>query len=178
MKKIKKLLGLFLYRVIAIHLPASHSKLGKLAGGTRRFCCKLILGDKCGKSVNIEHGALFSSRCEIGNLSGIGIDAKLNGKVIIGDYVMMGPNCTIYTQNHSFERTDIPMCMQGVSDEKPVIIEDDVWIGVNVTILPGVTIGKGSIIGAGAVVAKSIPEYSIVVGNPAKIIKNRKEISK
>ncbi len=65
----------------------------------------------------------------------------------------------------------------GGSDERTVIIEDDVWIGGNVTILPGVTIGKGSIIGACAVVAKSIPEYS-VVGNPAKIIKNRKEVTK
>ncbi len=178
MNRIKKYLGIFLYRAIAAHLPASHSKIGKFTGGARRFCCKLILGDKCGKAVNIEHGAIFSSRCEIGNYSGIGINAKLGGKVIIGDYVMMGPNCTIYTQNHSFERTDIPMCMQGVSDEKVVIIEDDVWIGGNATILPGVTIGKGSIIGACSVVAKSIPEYSIVVGNPARIIKNRKEGTK
>ena len=63
---------------------------------------------------------------------------------------------------------------QGWSVEKPVIIEDDVWIGSRVTILPGVTIGEGSVIGASAVVAKSVPPYSVVVGNPAKIVKTRK----
>ncbi|MBL4677498.1 MAG: hypothetical protein JKY70_15040 [Mucilaginibacter sp.] len=54
---------------------------------------------------------------------------------------------------------------------KPVIIEDNVWIGETVSVLPGVTIGKGSIIGASAVVTKNIPPYSIAVGNPAKVIK-------
>ncbi|WP_279145834.1 DapH/DapD/GlmU-related protein, partial [Clostridium tyrobutyricum] len=55
---------------------------------------------------------------------------------------------------------------------KEVVIEDDVWIGEMVCILPGVRIGKGSIIGAGAIVTKNIPKYSIAVGNPAKVVKN------
>ncbi|MBN2965577.1 CatB-related O-acetyltransferase, partial [Sulfurospirillum sp. T05] len=54
-----------------------------------------------------------------------------------------------------------------------IIIEDDVWIGSNCVILSGVTIGRGSVIGAGSVVTKNIPKYSIVGGNPAKVIKNR-----
>ena len=77
---------------------------------------------------------------------------------------MMGPEVYIYTQNHDFKRTDITMDKQGWSAEKPVVIEDDVWIGSRVTILPGVTIGEGSIIGASSVVTKSCPPYSIVVG--------------
>ena len=52
-----------------------------------------------------------------------------------------------------------------------VIVEEDVWIGMNVTLLPGVTIGRGAIIGAASVVTKSIPPYAIAVGNPAKVIK-------
>lgn len=56
---------------------------------------------------------------------------------------------------------------------KSVSIEDDVWLGYNVTVLPGVTIGKGSVIGAGSVVCSDIPPYSIAVGNPAKVIKRR-----
>ncbi len=87
---------------------------------------------------------------------------------------MMGPEVLIYTQNHDFSRTDITMDQQGWADEKPVVIEDDVWIGSRVIILPGVTIGKGSVIGASAVVTKSVPPYSVVAGNPAKIVKTRK----
>lgn len=86
---------------------------------------------------------------------------------------MMGPNVIIYTQNHRTDRTDIPMREQGMCEIKPVTIEDDVWLGARVCILPGVTIGKGSIIGACAVVSKSIPPYSLAVGNPAKVVKTR-----
>ena len=87
---------------------------------------------------------------------------------------MMGPYVKMYVQNHNFSRTDIPMNQQGNSPARPIVIGDDVWIGANVIILPGVSIGKGCVIGAGSVVTKSVPEYSVVAGNPAKIIKNRK----
>ena len=90
---------------------------------------------------------------------------------------MIGPRCIIYTRNHAFERTDIPMFRQGMSETKPVVINDDVWIGARVTILPGVTVGKGAIIGAGSVVTKNIPEYAIVGGISAKVIKFRRGIS-
>jgi acetyltransferase-like isoleucine patch superfamily enzyme len=53
------------------------------------------------------------------------------------------------------------------------VIEDDVWVGARAIILPGVTIGHGSVIGAGAVVAKSVPPYSIVVGNPGRVVRSR-----
>ena len=66
------------------------------------------------------------------------------------------------------------MIKQGNSETKPVIIENDVWIGANVIILPGVTIHEGSIIAAGAVVTKDVECYTIVAGNPAKVIKKRK----
>lgn len=91
----------------------------------------------------------------------------------IGSHVMMGPEVYIYTQNHNFSRIDIPMDQQGWTEEKPVTIDDDVWIGARVTILPGVIIGKGSIIGASAVVTKDVPPYSVVAGNPAVVVKKR-----
>ena len=87
---------------------------------------------------------------------------------------MMGPNCVIYTRNHKIDRLDIPMCQQGDTVEKPVTIGDDVWIGSNVIILPGVKIASHSVIGAGAVVTKDVDEYSVVAGNPAKVVKMRK----
>lgn len=110
----------------------------------------------------------------IGNHSGIGEGSIISKYTRIGDNVMMGPQCYIYTRNHRHDNIDIPMIKQGVEDWKPVTIEDDVWIGSRVTILPGVHIGKGVIIGAGSVVTKDIPPYTIVAGNPAKIVKYRK----
>lgn len=127
----------------------------------------------CGKRVNIETNALFSPKVELGNYSGIGVDAKIYGACVIGDYVMMGENCTIITRNHRHSRTDIPMMEQGFEEERPVSIGNDVWIGDRVTILPGVHIGDGCVIGAGAVVRHDIPPNSIAAGVPARVIKSR-----
>ena len=77
-------------------------------------------------------------------------------------------------RNHAFDRTDIPMNQQGFTPEKPIVIEDDVWIGARVIILPGVHIGTGAVVGAGAVVTKDVPDYAVVGGNPARILKMRK----
>ncbi|MBO5067563.1 MAG: transferase, partial [Clostridia bacterium] len=118
--------------------------------------------------------ASLSEGLIVGDRSGVGINANLHGPVIIGNDVMMGPECIIYTRNHEFSNTDIPMNQQGFSEIKEVVIGNDVWIGGRVIILPGVHIGNGAIIGAGAVVTKDVPEYSIVGGNPAKVIKYRK----
>ena len=87
---------------------------------------------------------------------------------------MMGPECYIYTRNHAFSRTDVPMREQGMQDFKPVTIGNDVWIGARVTILPGVKIGNGCIIGAGSVVTKNLPDFAIGGGNPARVLKYRK----
>lgn len=94
----------------------------------------------------------------------------------IGRKVIFGPHPTIITGDH---RTDVVGKFIMDSHEKlpendaPVVIEDDVWAGCNVTILKGVTIGRGSVIAAGAVVTKSCPPYSIIGGVPAKVLKFR-----
>ena len=102
--------------------------------------------------------------------------------IMIGKKVMFGPHPTIITGDH---RTDIVgKYIMDIEDhdkfenginryDSPVIIEDDVWCGANVTILKGVRIGKGCIVAAGAVVTKSFPPYSIIGGVPAKLIKKR-----
>ena len=172
MRKIKLLLGRILY-LGASHLPASFFWINIGQKQIRAFCGKLIL-EKCGKGVNIEKGANFPSSMELGDYSGIGIRAQINGKVIVGKNVMMGPDVCIYVRNHAFDRTDIPMNLQGFAPEKPVVIEDDVWIGARAIILPGVHIGTGAVIGAGAVVTKDVPDYAVVGGNPACILKMRK----
>lgn len=97
---------------------------------------------------------------------------KEKSKLIIGNNVQTGPNVSIYAYNHHFSKINTNIMSQGY-DDLNVIIEDDVWIGAHSIVLPGVTIGRGSVIGAGSVVTKNIPQYSIAVGNPAKIIKKR-----
>lgn len=169
---ISRRIGVSIYFNFAKHLPTSYSRFGKIGQRLRAWSASKFIAH-CGQNVNIENGATITSLTAIGNNSGIGINARLHGEVTIGDNVMMGPDCIIYTSNHAFDRTDIPMNQQGFSSAKKVIIGNDVWIGGRVIILPGVKIGNGAIIGAGAVVTKDVPPYSIVGGNPAKILKYR-----
>lgn len=87
---------------------------------------------------------------------------------------MMGPNCYILARNHEFSNTDIPMNLQEYSEFKQTIIDDDVWIGRNVTFTAGRHVSTGSIIAACTLLCKDFPAYSIVGGNPSKLIRNRK----
>ena len=96
----------------------------------------------------------------------------------IGRKVIFGPKPTIITGDHRIDL--IGKCIIDITDDEklpendlPVVIEDDVWCGANVTILKGVTIGRGSVVAAGAVVTKSFPPYSIIGGVPAKLLKMR-----
>jgi len=93
------------------------------------------------------------------------------GEITIGDDVMIGPKTIIWGRDHGMG-SGTPMNKQPHS-KKPIIIGHDVWIGAGVIILKGVEIGDGCVIGAGSIVTKSIPPYSIVVGNPARVIKKR-----
>lgn len=96
------------------------------------------------------------------------------GGVTIGDWVGFGPDVKVWSVNHRFDDPDRPWLLQGW-EMKPVVIEDDVWLGANVFLMPGVTIGKGAIVSACAVVGKSVPAYSLVAGNPARVVGWRKK---
>ncbi len=91
--------------------------------------------------------------------------------VTIGNNVMVGPNCGIYTVNHPMTATGR---RQYLAKASPVTIGNDVWLGGSVTILPGVTIGNNVVIAAGAVVTKDIPDNTLVAGVPAKPIRQLK----
>lgn len=145
-----------LYFLIANHLPSSDSRFGAFLKNLRCRWAKSFISF-CGKNVNIEPNCSFDMELKIGNNSGIGRYSEIHGDVSIGENVMMGPYCLIYSRNHSSSRTDIPMIQQGFENTKPVVIEDDVWIGGRVIILPGVHVGTGCVIGAGAVVTRDTP---------------------
>ena len=94
------------------------------------------------------------------------------GNIKIGKNCLIAPHCGIFANNHIFSDPTRPIEEQGITS-KGIVIEDDCWLGHNVTVIDGVKIGKGSIIGAGSVVNKNIPPFSIAVGTPVRIIRNR-----
>jgi acetyltransferase-like isoleucine patch superfamily enzyme len=134
---------------------------------------------KCGKNVTFNPFDYFSySNVEIGNDVFIGSGAYFSSIDIIkiGNKVMFGPNVTIIGGDHN--SSVIGKYMYDVKEklpenDKPVVINDDIWIGTGSIILKGVTIGEGSIVGAGSLVIKDVPSNTIVAGVPAKFIKNR-----
>ncbi len=168
-----------LYYGFAQWLPSSYIKGCRICGRIRSFFCRGMFS-YCGKDVLIQRQAFFYSgrNIRIGNRSSIGERASLSGSITLGDDVMMGEDVLMMTRNHEFSRMDVPMNQQGFQGEKPIFVGSNVWIGARVIVLPGVTIGDGAIIGAGAVVTKDIPAWTVAVGNPAKVIKDRRETIK
>ena len=116
---------------------------------------------------------------QLGNNVFIGDDVLIRtsesgqSPITIGNFVMIAARVMIIGGNHALGRTDVPIMSQGEGKQGPIIVEDDVWIGAGSIIISGTTIGKGSVIGAGSVVVGPIPEYSIAVGNPCRVVKNR-----
>ena len=107
---------------------------------------------------------MWAVRRELFNVNCVVLDGA---KVTIGDNVFFAPNVQIYTANHPLEAE----LRKTLENALPISIGDDCWIGGNSVICPGVTIGKGCVIGAGSVVTKDIPDNSLAVGNPAKVIR-------
>ena len=169
---IKKILGALLLAIGGL-LP--HYSLGytwRIPKAIRGLGARLYF-EHCGKNVDIGKKAKVTSKLHLGDNSGIGDGCYIQGKVIIGSNVMMGPEVAIIATNHKHDRVDIPMNQQGQED-KQIEICDDCWLGYRSIICAGVKIGIGSIVAAGAVVTKDVPEYSIVAGVPAKVIKSRR----
>lgn len=115
-------------------------------------------------------------RCDYGCNIRIGAASFLNyncvmldcAPITLGNHVLCGPNCSFYTAIHP---TDPAERLTDAESAKPITLHDNVWLGGNVTVLPGVTIGKNSVVGAGSVVTKSLPENVVAAGNPARIIR-------
>lgn len=164
----------FLYYSIGKHLPNSNFPLGKLFLGLRVFFAKGFL-KFTGSKVTLEGNIFFGDGrdIEIGNNSQINEECWIRN-CKIGNNVMIAPYVMILNYGHKMDDVNIPMIQQGVKYYPQTIIEDDVWIGARTIILPGIKIGTGAVIGAGSVVTKNVETYSVVAGNPAKLIRTRK----
>ena len=110
----------------------------------------------------------------IGDYTRIGLHCTVIGPVTIGNHVNLAQGITVSALNHNFEDTRLRIDEQGVNTSE-IVIDDDVWIGANAVITAGVHIGRHSVVAAGAVVTKDVPEYSVVGGVPAKVIRTSRQ---
>ncbi len=136
-------------------------------------------GISIGDNVIIGRATVLSCKngdMEIGDNTNIAMNCFIQSskRVVIGTNVLIAPYCyLIGGGSHCHDRTDIPIMAQG-QKVRDLIIGDDVWLGAGVKVMDGLTIGSGSIIGAGAVVTRDIPPYSIAIGMPARVIRDRR----
>ncbi|MBB1149740.1 acyltransferase [Myroides sp. NP-2] len=126
----------------------------------------------CGQNLRVWRMSKINNNTYLGdNVNFNGMTIVGTGKVVIGNFFHSGTECLLISSNHDYEGTRIPYDSNNI--KKEIIIEDFVWMGSRVIVLGGVTIGEGAIVQAGAMVHKDVPKYSIVGGNPAKVIKYR-----
>lgn len=125
-------------------------------------------------------GVKYSPRIEIGDGTWVGKNCSIAAvdSVVIGKDVLFAGHVHITDHSHGYELIDVPISKQQLISKGPIVVEDQCWLGFSCEILSGVHIGKHSIVAARSVVTKDVPAYSIVAGNPARIIKQYNKITK
>mgnify|MGYP001826831255 CR=1 FL=1 len=141
---------------------------------------------RLGSNVILSNDVMIS--CKNGTVT-VGDNCGLNARTIVQSTnncpVLIGPDCIIGQQclligggSYNLDRLDIPIREQGIQADGGVHLQEDVWLGGNVTVLGGVTMGKGSVAGAGALLTRSVDAYTVSLGVPAQVVKNRQDIHK
>lgn len=161
---------ILIYRFFKRKISINNSKI-------RRWKLKISQGITIPTSTYIGPGCQITGagkEIRIGENTTLVSFVKLDGPIQIGNNVIIAPNCTLIARNHDFSKSDALPYGTGY-EFKPIIISDNVWIGSNVSIIPGVHIDEGAIIGMGSVVTNDVLKCSCVGGNPAEIIGMRDE---
>lgn len=175
MRAILRVAAYAIYYGIATHLPENHWAGGTLWNAIRVACARRLLRE-CGRDIHIDRRVNFGtgSRLSLKDRSGIGAYSRIIGDVTFGECVATGFGITVTAYDRDLSRIDIPMIEQHIGFDAPVIVGRDCVLFAQCIVLPGVEIGQGSIVAAGAVVAKHVPEYAVVGGNPARVVKWRR----
>lgn len=171
---------LLIYYGFAQYLPDSYSfPFGRISNKLRCFLVKRI-AHRVGEIDTVNRRVYFGSgvKLELGNHCTLGANVSIPNDTIVGDYSMISRQTFILHGNHRFDNPDIPIKLQGSYPDKQTIIEDDVWIGMRSFLTPGRRVRKGTIVAAASVLTKDFPAFSIVGGNPAKLIKMRTPVNK
>jgi virginiamycin A acetyltransferase len=135
------------------------------------------LGVCRGTDVVLNHGTTIGDRrTTIGNDVWLGRDVYLE-YADVADHVLIGPGSVLLAgaRHHRTNNVDVPIKLQGNNPLAPIRIGEGVWIGANTTVMADV--GRHAIVGAGAVVTKPVPDYAVVVGNPARIVRDRRQVT-
>lgn len=170
---------LIVYYGFARHLPKSNRLVfGKFGKWLRGKCARHLFTECVCDDINVEQGAYFGNGKNfhvLGNTD-LGKDFICHGRIVtMHGQLMMAEDVLFQGGGHKFDNPDVPIGAEGNYPDTPLEIMEDVWIGARAIILPGCKrIGAHSIIGAGAVVTHDVPDYAIVGGNPARVIRLRK----
>ncbi|MGJ5642991.1 acyltransferase [Formosa sp. S-31] len=160
-----------IYLVLFKNTPEDYRPYALIFPTVRSFLVRNYL-KRCGLKPRVKKGAEISPNASLGNNSELGTRCMIQANVYLGDNVIMGPDVKIYSRNHNYASLELPIQKQGKIYHQ-TYIGNDVWLGANVIVTAGCNIGNHVIVAAGAVVTKDIPDFAIVGGVPAKIIKYR-----
>jgi acetyltransferase-like isoleucine patch superfamily enzyme len=158
--------GVYLDHGVSLHGGYGGIEIGEFSQLMQHVELRVV---NAGRSPN--SGVWIGKNCYLGSF----VIIRGHGGVRIGDHVLVGPNVQLLAVDHSFWQSSKPIGEQGLVG-RGIVIENNVWIGAGAIVTDGIRIGEGSVVAAGALVAKDIPPYTLVAGEPARIVKRLEKV--
>ena len=171
----KRVLYLLAYYGVARYLPDSSFPGGWQATRLRGFLCGKFIA-RAGRAFYVRSDVFLADGryLQVGDSVSIGPGCRIYGAVL-GDSVIVGPGCVFFKENRAADDLDKPVGAHGTTAINVPVVEDWAWIGERAIVLQGRRIGKGAIVGAGAVVSRDVEPFTVVGGNPARVIGDRRD---